>query len=60
MDGVLPIIIVCAVGLAACFAFLGYVLVQYCRKNVFRKRKVEYDLDDKTLTIKLNKKHFRK
>ena len=59
MDGVLPIIIVCAVGLAACFSFLGYVLVQYLRKRFFRKKNVEYDLDDKTLTIKLDKKHFR-
>lgn len=60
MDGVLPIIIICAVGLAACIAFLTYVLVQYLRKKYFRKKKVEYDLDDRTLTIKLSKKDFRK
>lgn len=58
MEGVLPIIIICAIGIAACFAFLGYVFVRYCRKR-FHKKKVEYDLDDRTLTIKLNKKDFR-
>lgn len=60
MKGVLPIIIVCAIGLAACFSILTYIFVQYLRKKVFRKKKVEYDLDERMLTIKLNKKDFRK
>ncbi len=60
MNGVLPLIIICAVGLSACLGFLGFVLVQYLRKKFFRKKKVEYDLDDRMLTIKLSKKDFRK
>lgn len=59
MDGILPVIIICSVGIAACFAFLGYVLVQHLRRKI-HKKKVEYDLDDRTLTIKLSKKDFRK
>ncbi|MCM1289163.1 MAG: hypothetical protein NC183_01710 [Corallococcus sp.] len=60
MGGVLPVIIVCSIGIAACFGFLGYVLVQYLRKKYSCKKRIEYDLDDKTLTIKLDKKDFRK
>lgn len=60
MEGILPVVIVCVVGLAACFAFLGCVLAQFLRNKYFHRKKVEYDMDDKTLTIKLDKKHFRK
>ena len=60
MDGVLPIIIVCVLGIVACLSFLAYLLAQYLRKKYWQKRKVEYELDDKTLTIKLDKKDFRK
>ena len=60
MDGVLPVIIVCAVGIAACFSFLGYLFVQYFKKRFYHKKKVEYDLDERTLTIKLDKKDIKK
>ncbi len=59
MKQILPIIVICSVGLAGCLGWLVYMLVQYFRKR--RRRKVEeYDLDEKTLVINLDEKDFHK
>lgn len=61
MKEILPIIIVCAVGLAVCAFLLVLIFVRYLRrKKVFRRRSEEFEIDENTLTIKLDKKDLRK
>ena len=61
MKEVLPIIIICAVGLALCVTLLVMTFVRYLRKKgLFRKKNEEFDMDEHTLTIKLDKNDLRK
>lgn len=61
MKGVLPIIIFCAVGLAVCAGLLITIFVRFLRqRNIFRKKREEFEMDENTLTIKLDKKDLRK
>ena len=61
MKEVLPIVIICAVGLAVCAALLILMFVRFLRrKNIFRRKNEEYEMDENTLTIKLDKKDLRK
>ncbi len=61
MDKILPIIIICSVGIAVCVALLVAML---CKKILLfvrrRRQKEEFDIDESTLTVRLDKKDFRK
>ena len=48
MGNVLPIVIICSVGLAACFGFLTYTLVRFVKQKFFKSKHEEFDLDDDT------------
>lgn len=60
MEKILPIIIICGVGLAACAAFLIVILVKYIKARRKNSRKEEFDLDESTLTVHLSKKDLHK
>lgn len=55
MDKVLPIIIICGVGIAVT---VGYIIFVIVRAVSFKrgKRPNEFEIDDDTLTIHLRKK----
>ncbi len=61
MNKVLPIIIICSVGITACVALL---IAMLCKKILIfvrrRRQKEEFDIDESTLTVRLDKKDFRK
>lgn len=60
MGKVLPIVIICSVGLAACFGFLTYTLVCFVKQKFCRSKHEEFDLDDDTYTVQVGKSNFRK
>ncbi|CCZ95280.1 unknown [Corallococcus sp. CAG:1435] len=60
MGNVLPIVIICSVGLAACFGFLTYTLVRFVKQKFCRSKHEEFDLDDDTYTVQVGKSNFRK
>lgn len=55
MDKVLPIIIICGVGIAVT---IGYIIFVIARAISFKrgKRPNEFEIDDDTLTIRLGKR----
>lgn len=55
MDKVLPIIIVCSVGIACAIAYIVFLIVSSFRSRR-GKRRNEFEIDEDTLTIKLGKK----
>ena len=59
MKEVLPIIIVCGVGLSVCVGLLVFFFVRYVRSKI-RKKSEEFEMDENTLTIRLDKKDLRK
>ena len=59
MKEILPIIIICSVGLVVCFGLLILIFVRFLRRKT-RGRREEFEMDESTLTIKLNKKDLRK
>lgn len=60
MEQILPLIIICSVGIASCITVLIFLLCKHVVKLKQRHRKEEFELDEKTLTVKLDKKDFRK
>lgn len=59
MQQVLPIIIICGVGLSVCFVLLLIILIR-CLQRRFRKKREVFEMDERTLTVKLDKKDLRK
>lgn len=57
MNGVIPIIIVCGVGIVASFAYIIILSVKAVRRRPPRKRELEIEED--VLTVKLNKRRKR-
>lgn len=55
MQQVLPIIIVCCVGLSICFGLLVFYFVRFIVRH-FKHKREEFELDENTLTINLDKK----
>lgn len=55
MKEVLPIIIICSVGMAICAAYLIYVTVKSITKKRRRKEKNQFEFEDDVLTIKLGR-----
>lgn len=52
MDKVMPIVAICAVGLAACVGYLLFVAVRTLRRR-FGKEKETFELEDNTLVVDL-------
>lgn len=58
MEKVLPIIIVCGVGIAVCLVYIVAVSVKaICRRP---RHKREFEIEEDVLVIKLGKKHRKK
>lgn len=57
MKAVLPVIIVCAVGMALCFAYIVALCVKALRKRPPRKH--EFEIEENVLTVKLDKRRKR-
>lgn len=55
MEKVLPLIIICSIGIALCLAYLTFVLVKALRKK-FGKNRNRFEIEDDVLTIELDRK----
>lgn len=56
MEGAIPIIVICSIGMAGCLAYMIYALIKALRhKGKFRRRNT-FEIDEDSLTIKLGKK----
>ena len=60
MNKVLPIIIVCGVGIGLCFAYIVFLCVRAVRANPPTKRKHEFEIDEDVLTVKLGGRKTKK
>lgn len=61
MDKVLPIIIICCVGIGLAFAYIVFVLVRaLMQKRHGTNPRNEFEIDDNTLIVKLGKKRKKK
>lgn len=60
MKQVLPVIIICSVGILACLAYIVYVVVRALRRKPPKprtnKNRNEFEIEDDTLIIKLGRK----
>ena len=61
MDKVLPIIIICSVGIAFAIGYIVFVIVntfrsKYGKRGKQGKRRNEFEIDEDSLTIRLGKK----
>ena len=56
MDKVLPIIIVCGVGIAASLVYIVFQCVKALRAHPPFKRKHEFEIEEDVLTIKLDRR----
>ncbi len=55
MKTVLPIVIVCGVGIAVCVVYIISLCVKAIRNRPPRKR--EFEIEEDVLTVKLGKRH---
>ena len=58
MEKVLPVVIVCGVGIVICLAYIVGISVQAIRRRPPRKR--EFEIEEDVLVIKLGKKKNKK
>lgn len=54
MKQVLPVIIICSVGIALCLAYIVAISIKALRRRPQRKR--EFEIEENVLTIKLGKR----
>ena len=60
MNQVLPIIVVCGVGIALCLAYIAFVCVRAVRANPPARRTREFEIEEDVLTVKLEKRKNKK
>ena len=60
MKKVLPIVIICGVGIALCLAYIVYLCVKSLRAYPRTRRKHEFEIDENVLTVKLDKRKSKK
>ena len=60
MEKVLPIIIVCGVGITLCVAYIVFLCVKALRANPHVRHKHEFEIEDDVLTVKLGKRKGKK
>ncbi|MCH5153352.1 MAG: hypothetical protein J1F68_05305 [Clostridiales bacterium] len=54
MEKILPVVIVCGVGIVACLVYIAVVSVKAIRRS---PRKREFEIEEDVLVIKLGKKN---
>ena len=54
MEKVLPVVIVCGVGIAVCLAYIVAISVKAVRRRPPRKR--EFEIEEDVLVVKLGKR----
>ena len=61
MEKVLPIIIICCVGIAAALGYIVWVVTRYFMGSKrCNRRRNEFEVEDDTLVVKLGKRHRKK
>lgn len=60
MKKILPIIIVCGVGIALSLAYIAFLCVKALRAKPPKTRKREFEIEDDVLTVKLGKRKNKK
>ena len=60
MGQVLPIIIVCGVGIALCLAYIVFLCVRAVRIKPHTTRVHEFEIEEDVLTVKLGKRKKKK
>lgn len=55
MDAVLPIIVVCSVGMALCLAYIVFL----CVRSLCLRKKKHFEIEEDVLTVKLHKRKRR-
>ena len=60
MEKVLPVIIVCGVGIALALAYIVFLCVKAVRANPPAKRKHEFEIEEDVLTVKLGRRKKKK
>ena len=60
MKSVLPIIIICSVGIAFCLAYIVVLCVKAVRANPTIKKQHNFEIDENVLTINLSKRKSKK
>lgn len=55
MDKVLPIIVVCSVGIALCLAYIVYMCFKMLRAKLPKRPPRELEIEDDVLTIQLKR-----
>lgn len=56
MDKVIPIIVICSIGIAASIGYVAYLLINSFREKR-GKRRNEFEIDEDSLTIRLGHKN---
>lgn len=56
MNKVLPIIIVCGVGIAVCLAYIAFQCIKSLSDRPHKRRKHEFEIEEDVLTIKLDRR----
>ena len=54
MKAVLPILIICGIGIAACIAYIVFLCVKSLQRRPPRKR--EFEIEEDSLTVKLKRR----
>lgn len=56
MDKVIPVIVVCSVGIAAALGYIAFVIVRSIMTKHGARPRNEFEIEDDTLVIKLGRK----
>ena len=60
MNKVLPVIIVCGVGIGLCVAYILFLVVRAVRANPPARRKHEFEIEEDVLTVTLGRRKNKK
>ena len=60
MDQILPVIIVCGVGIALCVAYILFLVIRTVRANPPQRRKHEFEIEEDVLTVSLGRRKNKK
>ena len=60
MNQILPVIIVCAVGIGLCLGYIVFLCVKAVRANPPAKHKQVFEIEEDVLTVKLGRRKKKK
>lgn len=61
MEKIMPLVIICAIGIAVCLSLLSVIAWKNIRGHFDKRHCHEvFEMDENTLTVKLDKKDFHK